>query len=630
VIFNRTIKSNGSGLLAVVQRAGGAWRVLIADVSGRRPEVLSADEVVDVGLSSHLAAHEVGQVLAVVPADAVVCRMCALPNADPEQLQQALALQAEVLLPGNTPSHRVGMSVLPAHPGETNRIGMIVTWPESASFAPLDLAIPTTYAPNLAGLAALMNGLRPADAMLWLDRGTGAIGLALTHANGTTFRGTCETGETPEAWTRHVARVLFETGLSVGHNDAFLEGLAETLREQIEAASEEATLFMPSDLIDNAVGRLDGVRPDPAWWRTYGVAAGVLIARAGDLRGLTEMLGTPVLRAQSRVRAMAELLSKRDTALITVAICALLLGLVPMLTAGVRLKLLEWRYADIDQHVRAVDEANFKLAMYDELDDSAWPMTKLLSDIVSNTPVSIKLNSIRIQTGNRRFSVSGTVVDDQRGGRSSREVAAEMQSYLMDTGIFGEPSFSWGNKTSKGRDFDLSVPIELPFRAPRYDIDRDFEAWTYKDRKAGREPVGDDKITDEAGDETPTRVADGTAAERPETTTPIETASAAERDDGGATRRRRSAGGGSGDLANRSNTDERTPGSGPGGGAVPEPLSEAQINTMTKPELRSHLGVLAKAKNRYRNPQTDEEKAVKARLDSEWSLIMARMREVRE
>ena len=81
-----------------MHRAGDTWRILIAKTAGIRPAVLDIRDVdahETERLDDWFDEHHVGQVLVVLPASAVVCRTCTLPDTDPEQLALALDLQAE-------------------------------------------------------------------------------------------------------------------------------------------------------------------------------------------------------------------------------------------------------------------------------------------------------------------------------------------------------------------------------------------------------------------------------------------------------------------------------------------------------------------------------------------------------
>jgi hypothetical protein len=58
---------------------------------------------------------------------------------------------------------------------------------------------------------------------------------------------------------------------------------------------------------------------------------------------------------------------------------------------------------------------------------------------------------------------------------------------------------------------------------------------------------------------------------------------------------------------------------------IPEPLAEGQLESMTSAELRAHLGKLSRA----RSALTEADGKLKERVDREWKMVLARLREVK-
>src|SRR5690606_24095146 len=131
------------------------------------------------------------------------------------------------------------------------------------------------------------------------------------------------------------------------------------------------------------------------------------LTRAGQLSALTRMQQAPPTEAPSRIGVLLESLSSPKTAAKLVIACALLLMFGPLAVSGLRLLVLQLRFGDIaEQHAAAMEIKN-QLAIYQELErQKAWPITKLLADITTNTPLGIELTSIRIDNG-KDFAVSG-------------------------------------------------------------------------------------------------------------------------------------------------------------------------------------------------------------------------------
>ena len=133
-----------NGPIAVLHRVGGSIRGVIGTLApAGRPEAPADQQPALTGfkefqasrpgdIAAWLDEHGAGPVVVVLPASAVVCRTCTLPEADPEHLAQALALQAEAHQLTAVPPHRRATAVLPAAAGEMSRSGVIVDWPQRA------------------------------------------------------------------------------------------------------------------------------------------------------------------------------------------------------------------------------------------------------------------------------------------------------------------------------------------------------------------------------------------------------------------------------------------------------------------------------------------------------------------
>lgn len=628
-----------SSILAVLHLAGGEWRMLVADTRGARPRILESRGIPGdrIGrLDSLLDEHRAGRVICVLPASSVICRSCTLPDASDDQLYQALQLQAEAQLLGSAPPHRLAMAVLQSAPGETSRAGIILAWPESASFVPPETIRPITFAPDVAGLAALLNGQRPAEPLLWLDRKDGSIAAAIIHANGAAFRAAREDPSDDEAWRGSVTRTLAETAINVGHSDGYIDSLQGAVAPVLRALGPaRASLTLDPLLRDSACDRLDGAAHDADWWSAYGIAAGVLLATTDQLQPLTQLKAEPPLERPSRILSAIHALSRPRAAAITVVICALLLALGPMAIAGLNLKLLQMMHPDLDERKAEVDEMANKLAMYRTLKDRAWSMTKLMSEIACNTPQGIELEWIRLTHG-QPFAVQGTALPDKGSGVLATELVGTMQSDLRESGIFDDIKFSWSDRTSQDAySFELSARVVKPHPHKKYDIRRDFALWTMQARVNNEPPPVQETTVaagaDEKTDDTPP---DPRPSEGPEAA-PGDTAVAnaenpdapSATDDGTGNGRSepvsriRTAGGAS-DLPNMGNVKDRIE-KGPGSGPleVPDPIEQSQLEAMSAEALYELVHKISAAQ---KHADLDDE--TRERLDREFKMVFAEYR----
>ncbi len=636
-----TEPTNGqsTGIIAILQRAGRQWRGLIGDTAGDAPRILAwetFDEARADRIADWIATHNAERVVGVLPASVVVCRTCSLPHTDTIHLHQALQLQAEAHLMGTAPAHRQAMAVLENVPGETSRTGIMLSWPEAAPFELPATGLDATYASDIAALAALLDGHRPEEPLLWLDRFDGSVALVMTHAGGATFRAARELADTEQGWSDHVGAVLAETALDAGHTAPFTESLVQSFSQNLAGSKSNAgELRAPDEILRSAQQRVHGAPNETDWWRTYGVTVGALLAGTNHLAPLTQLRRDAPIEKPSAARRILGAMSNKKTAVRIVIACVVILAFWPLASARLRLLALQIRFADIEGVVLAAQETQTRLEMYRALREHAWPMTKLLSDLACNTPRGIELQLIDLKHEGDVFTVSGTTKPYE--GLSPQEVVAQMQQNLRATGIFTEIYYSWGDRNNFGAyEFTLSGKVAQPYRTYDYPVDLDFGQWTLADRLYKRdtpqkqgESTQVSSETEAPADETAVAVDDSTiepSAKAEDADRESEALVSAENGRRAATGRPRGVPRNSwtfipGD-APLSRGDNRSPGGAvPASRNVPEPLSEAQINAMTLPEVTESIGLIAKALER-----SHPDDATKVRLKNEWKLLWDRKR----
>lgn len=598
-------------VVAVLHRAGRVWRALVASARTLPAEVIAARHFSPDQLSrldEWLDEHKAGAVLCVLPSSVVICRNSALPDATPEQLQQALHLQAEAHLLGIAPPHRLAMAVLPNAPGETTRTGLVLAWPEAAKFSAPPTTRPVTFVPDVAAIAAILNGKRPTAPVMWLDREDGSVALALTHAGGAIFRAVGEDANSAATWSQNIGRIAAETALSVGHTGAYIGGLVDEARSRATSIGPgDARLFMPAELLTAASARLKGVTSEGTWWSQYGVCAGALLARTGPLAPLTQLLDAPPIVSPSPVRNAIETLSRPQAAALVVICCVVILMFGPLAFSGLRLGILKLRYGDIGSQLSDATAARKKVEVYQELQKQrAWPMTKLLADITANTPLGIELETIRIESG-KDFAVGGTAL--AHAGKTPAQLVAQFQQNLVHDGLFADVAVNSGKTDNLGRyKFDLSAKVAKPYAQPKLSEELDFALKPLKVRLYGHEAADLPSPTNaaQAPDHTDPPMSYG--MQEP----PIENPP----DQPIIVSGRGSSFGGAGDDPTLGGDDMR-----PAPSAAPPPIDVEQLKVMSKAELKDALAKVARARlNR------DLEDDVKSRLKQEHELIMEHLR----
>ncbi len=622
-------------VFAVLHAASEARHCLVVSTASGFPSVLASRSFTayeSSRIDPWLDEHRVSRVIAVLPASSVICRTLTLPDADEEQLHQALHLQAEALLLGIAPPHRLGMAVLPATSGETARVGMVLAWPESSLVEPPPTARPVTYAPDTAALAALINGHRPDEPLLWFDPHSESLSLALSHANGVVFRAIREGGIPGgglEADTAaEVGRNIAETALGVGHTASFVENMVASVKSRLAENSDNGSSFLLPDAVrQDAVRRLKNASSDESWWSTFGLAAGVALSIQGPLSPLTELLeSAPDIKPPLWSR-LAERLSHPRAAVAMVLLAALVLILGPFVQQRARLSILNLRHPELhEQHTQAI-LVRKQYEMYEQLEEDAWPIAKLLSDIASNTPRGIELNAIRILSRAGTFTLSGTALPQSNGEVDAREVITEFRKNLVSSGLFESPNERTGdrdNMTGK-YNFEMSGHIRHPYRRFPYDPKRDFSAVTMQQRIDG--------MSWKDGSETPEAVIDSSPEQIAKADSPIdptkpsavifETKPGRSPDD----IRGNSFGSGAITPSGPGEPEVGRPGVADDRGshavAIPDPISPGQIKAMSKAEAQNMLQTVAKARRRG---HLSEE--IDARLQTEFNLLVAHIREL--
>lgn len=646
-------------LIAALHQVGQAWRVIVARATTGRLSLVEArtfhaEQAGRVG--SWLQEQLVGRVVITIPSGSVICRTCPLPSSGGEQLTAALRLQAEAHLLGGIPPHRVALAVLPEAPGETSRAGIIVAWPESASVHRPAGDIDATYVAEVACLAAILNGHRPAEPLIWVNREDGALAAAVTHAQGAVLRSTRESAEDIEEWRQGVTRVITETALNAGHSPEFVEQMATTTAGHLSRVDQSALLLPPS-LLASLTDRLSGAPADLSWWSNYGIAAGAILAAEGPLASLAALRPTPVEEAPTVVGDVVNRLSRPRVATLAAVAALLLLAFGPLVFASVRLGLLKLKVGNDVQVQREIRNAKDEVIMYNELQRQSWPMLKLFSDVCCAMPVGIEIDQINIIHG-EPLTIRGVAKPEKT--KTAADIILDAQRNLQQSRLFTGITVILEATDAKGSvKFTISGDVNNPSEILDYPEELDFAKLSLSERKYGKKkdpkaieaetpaPVrsaASDRETPSASSsdatsndesaraavdkEAPVATADATDATDPEapvTSLPDGEAPAVVDANGSESsapvrrdpRHLPSRGGGSDAARHDRSGPEAVPRD-----KVPPPVTAEQVAAMTKPEAQEALSKVAKAQ---KLSALDDE--TKARLKSEFDMLMKKVRE---
>ena len=248
-------------LVAVTQRVGPTWRCLLATTSDTTsPVILETVELHgDVALNEYLQSKQPDTVYSILPGSVTVCRTTTLPDIEKDQMIEALRLQAEAKFLGGTPAHRRAIGALDNAVGETNRVGLIVAWPERATIPFPKSLQDAFFIPDAAAIAALLDGLRPTEPVLYADPQEGSVTIALSHANGVALRATREDITSRSTFTEGISRVARETASAFNHTPAFTDALIESLQQTVlQHSFDSPILILPSVVTQGASSHLSG------------------------------------------------------------------------------------------------------------------------------------------------------------------------------------------------------------------------------------------------------------------------------------------------------------------------------------------------------------------------------------
>lgn len=603
----------GQGLWrgAAVERSGTECRVLdvreLVDPEGARDGSPSPDssgaqsdrEKVSTWIDRWLA----GSVLILLPSSSVIARTLSLPAAAPDRLAMALRLQVENARLGGTPRHRAGAGLIAPCEGGTDRRALLVEWPESSavpeppSDIPADLS--PTYAPGIAALAALGEGCG-GSLLVDLDRDSGCIGIALQSDTATAFRVVREDGSEGSGWADAVRRAIAETLLLAGVDDSDAARMVQNADTQMPVGG--TGLITPGGPHAAALSaRVSGTPADPSWWHRWGLLIGAALASSSELAPTVQLRSVEARAAGGLIARTVERCSQPKAAVALVCAAVATVALVPMGIAALRVAVLEWKLPDPEMYDRQLRRADQQIAMYRDYQRYAWPMTKLLGDLASTTPEGIELDSISLGFGSP-MTVSGAA--KPQGSQSATDAILLMERQMRTSGIFDRVVKNWEAPNAAGIvKFTITAAVTQPVQMPDYPDVQDFAKRTLRDRRYGTETVTSTASAPAAPPAAPApepstalainppgtpppRAPDATPpAARPDSTTAAAPSTES--------RTRRGFGSAANEAATRGSS---RPSGADDSAAVPDPLSNEQIASMTKAEANEALARVSRAR----------------------------------
>ncbi|MAV54751.1 MAG: hypothetical protein CMJ28_02205 [Phycisphaerae bacterium] len=564
---------------------------------------LSQDVSAVLGL---MAESDAVGVLIMLPGSSMVVRTALLPSGSDQELLPALAIQSEALLGSENPEYRVGRGLLQAAPGESNRIGLLTSWPAQMQSGPLaELAerteVPIRWTTPAAGLAGLLGTHRPTGPLIHADTATGTATFAWSHAGGVGFRNVLLPAG-PQ-WASAVGQAFQESAVGAGAPDSWAAAAGEALNTRLSSLDGLTTILPPE--ISSDLHERTGMSANNL--TTHGLLLGALLIdpQAQGLAGLRDAMPAENPDFQTRV---TEALSVPKTARLIVAIAALVLIFGPIVAAWSRLRVVESRNAELASMVQDADALERSLAHYDTLGNTGFSAVKVLSDLFTNLPRGIRVEGVRMNTRDASFSLTGKSIPDRSAGVSATDVIESMRQQLGQDRMYSRISLNWEEPDAFGHlEFTLAGRIDKPHKDVMYERERDFAAYSLAAR------MYPDAFPDETEEIASGNIGDSVNRSETADATIPEPAAPTEESDGSSTRgniesrlNRPGLSGGESDTASMADAADRG-GSTVDPNLIPQPLSLAQVEALSRDEITAEIKTFSTAYNLLRQNGASKE-----------------------
>ena len=578
-----------------------------------------------------LAESDAVGVMIMLPGSSMVVRTALLPGGTDQELLPALAIQSEALLGSEHPEHRMGRGLLPAVPGESNRIGVLTSWPaQMQADALADLAeqteIPIRWTTPAAGLAGLMGAQRPTGPLVHADSRTGSVTFAWSHAGGVGFRNVLL--PSGEHWPASVGRAFQESAQGSGAPDSWAAAAGEAMHTGLSAL-DGSTTILPHE-VASELQEQTGL--SSAELGTHGLLIGALLIdpQGVGLAGLRDSLPTENPDFQTRMTAA---LSVPRTARLIVASAALMLIFGPIVSAWARLSVVESRNAELASMVQDADALERSLAHYDTLGNTGFSAVKVLSDLFTNLPRGIRVEGVRMNTRDASFSLTGKSIPDRSAGISATDVIESMRQQLGQDRMFSRISLNWEEPDAFGHlEFTLAGRIDKPHKDVMYERDRDFAVYSLAARmypKAFPEEQSDGGSADSNESTDAIATTESTAPLPPSTTAVSEEPDTNDsRGEIEARLNRPGLAGGVRDTASMADASDRG-GSMVDPNLIPQPLSLAQVQALSRDEITAEIKAFSTAYNLLRqngaNKEDNPQHALFLQIQASWKNLRSEL-----
>lgn len=604
---HRVDDARGLGRVAVVHDLEGERRILILDPvggAGAGPSILHAERTEDVranlGPASTLAAtltrHRAERIVRIAPAHECLARVESIPGGAAGEMRGAMDLLLEARLPPEIPPHRRAAGLLGrANSPAGERPVLLTAWthprsrPDASNDSPLNVGLEERWITPAAALAGLLayspRGESESGVATWADREHGSITVVSCGGSQTSITGgdvkpiarvLLDDASDP-AWPATVDRVTRESSNLPGPRWASSQG-------SLRLSAEQAVL------IGSGLG---SHTRDPEWMDRFGLALGAALAATSPdplARSLSTMLATKVETAEPWAVRKARWLAQPGRAKwvgIGVVAAAMLL---PLSIAWGRAWWAEKRLADAAPVRQSLEQLEKQALLYQQLEKSRWPMSKLLADVSRAAPLNVRIEQVRLAT-DQGLTLIGTATDANE--------LNQMQQQLTDTRIFRAVR---SNRSEVGEDGRLAFELTAQVASPHSLVPKaeDFAARTLAQRLYNDDNASNLEYKPESGgSSTPSRRE--ARGDRPT--------------------RRAEGEGRTSDATNGENSRRPNPADAAG---PPKPLSDDDIAKLTREDILKEFP----ARRKYARSTPGIDPALKDRLEQEVTKLQERLKKL--
>lgn len=427
-------KRQGAGrTLVSMDRRGSRVLGVVLDVhDSAAPKIVETIDATDADVAQRVAsaAPDATPVL-LIPGDQATSRGVPAPEGPREEAIAALELECEADFADIAPPHRRSVGMLP---GAMSGVALLTCWPGADT--PTDAAGLPLASARCVPVAAALGALVATQGWAYAyDRDQGWIASIDASVDKPSLRVFIEDPADGRAWSAALARVR------------------ESLRAGDEAPSASSRVVRLDDASVAALERLAPRASDASWLNANGLALGAAIIAGSSSPSVRAIAALRASRPKEAIPPhvrLARWISVPRNAAATILVSLVLLTLGPIGFGYARYTILAQKAQGLDSGKADRDQLMIQAAMYEDIEKTRWPMTKLISDISRATPVGVDVESLRIAPD------SGVSI---QGAASSMDLVNQLESNLTGSSVFTAVKVNRTTATDKGVEFDLSASV---------------------------------------------------------------------------------------------------------------------------------------------------------------------------